>query len=191
MTWIIIIILIVIVAFFILGASMNQKQKEFEDDSLNDITQKGIILTKQTKTYDGIIGIDEANKKLVFINSAITEQHAKTFNFEDIYSCELIIDDESVYKKSTLRAVGGALVGGVIMGGAGAIIGGLSGDSKKNSNIKKIELKIVVRDLSNPTHKFSFFGATSPSEYLSQKMREAEEWKDTISLIIDMEDSKK
>lgn len=191
MTWIIIIILIVIVAFFIIGASMNQKQKEFEDDSLNDVTQKGIILTKQTKTYDGVIGIDEANKKLVFINSAITEQHAKTFNFEDIYSCELIIDDESVYKKSTLRTVGGALVGGVIMGGAGAIIGGLSGDSKKNSNIKKIELKIVVRDLSNPTHKFSFFGATSPSEYLSQKMREAEEWKDTISLVIDMEDSKK
>lgn len=190
MEWIFFILVIAVVGFIILGASANNKQKSFEDNSLKELSEKGISLTKQTKCYDGIIGIDEPNKKLAFIISSVSNQKAEIFNFEDIYSCELLIDDQSVYKKSTGRTVGGALIGGALLGGAGVVVGGLSGSSQKKSNIKKIELKIVVRDLSNPTHKFTFYGSTTPSQFLDNKKEEAESWKDTISLIIDMEDRK-
>lgn len=190
MEWILLILVIIIIGFIILAAKMNQEQKDFEDNSLKDISEKGMSLTKQTKCYDGIIGIDEPNKKLVFISSSVANQKAEIFNFADIHSCELLIDDQSVYKKSASRTVGGALIGGALFGGAGALVGGLSGNSKKSSNIKKIELKIVVRDLSNPAHKFTFYGSTTPAQFLDNKKEEAESWKDTISLIIDMEDKK-
>lgn len=191
MGWIIVIIVVILaVGGLAMTIKMNQDQADFEDTSLKELAEKGISLTKLTKCYGGIIGLDETNKKLVFISSSASNRKAEVFEFSDIYSCELIIDDQSVYKKSASRAVGGALIGGVLLGGAGAVVGGLSGSSQKKSNIKKIELKIVVRDLSNPTHKFTFYGNTTPSQFLNEKKEEAEKWKDTISLIIDMEDRK-
>ncbi|MCR4812098.1 MAG: hypothetical protein K5867_05825 [Bacteroidales bacterium] len=101
----------------------------------------------------------------------------------------LRVDSQSVYKKSTLRTVGGAIVGGAVLGGAGAIVGGLSGSSKEEKNIKQIELKLTVKSISNPNRRFKFYGVESGYNFLSMRKEQAEDWKDTISIIIDTVDA--
>ena len=189
MTTFIVIAVIVFVLVMIIGISGNMKQKNFENAEIEKLRSQGIELTKQTKTFHGIIGIDQTNEKLVLIHSKLTVSKTEVFTFADIFSCELIRDGETIYKKSTTRTIGGAIVGGVLTGGVGAVIGGLSGGSKGKENIKNIELKIVVRDLSNPTHRFVFYESSSDNKALLDKLiKEAESWKDTLSLIIDMKD---
>jgi len=180
---------IVIVLAFIIGVSGNIKQQNFEKAEIEKLKNDGIVFTRQTKTSFGIIGIDQNSEKLVLIQSKITISKTCIFSFSDIFGCELTRDGETIYKKSATRTIGGAIVGGVLSGGVGAVIGGLSGGSKGKENIKKIELKVIVRDLSNPTHYFTFFEDGSDMKgNLNKLINEAESWKDTISIIIDTKD---
>lgn len=184
-------IIAVILFIVIVGSYGNEKQREQEDEFEKQIKESGAIISQHVKCYNGFISIDEDNKKIYLAITAITGKKFKGYSFSDILGCEVVLDDNSVYKKSTLRTVGGALVGSALLGGAGAIIGGLSGASQKKSNIKKAELKITVKDISNPNYKFEFYGAGVPSSFRSQKLEEVEKWKDIISIIIDRVDNTK
>lgn len=184
-------IIAVILFIVIVGSYGNEKQREQEDEFKKQIKESGAIISQYVKCYNGFISIDEDNKKIYLAITAITGKKFKGYSFSDILGCEVVLDDNSVYKKSTLRTVGGALVGSALLGGAGAIIGGLSGASQKKSNIKKAELKITVKDISNPNYKFEFYGAGVPSSFRSQKLEEVEKWKDIISIIIDRVDNTK
>ncbi len=184
-------IIAVILFIVIVGSYGNEKQREQEDEFKKQIKESGAIISQHVKCYNGFISIDEDNKKIYLAITAITGKKFKGYSFSDILGCEVVLDDNSVYKKSTLRTVGGALVGSALLGGAGAIIGGLSGASQKKSNIKKAELKITVKDISNPNYKFEFYGAGVPSSFRSQKLEEVEKWKDIISIIIDRVDNTK
>ena len=184
-------IIAVILFIVIVGSYGNEKQREQEDEFEKQIKESGAIISQHVKCYNGFISIDEDNKKIYLAITAITGKKFKGYSFSDILGCEVVLDDNSVYKKSTLRTVGGALVGGALLGEAGAIVGGLSGASQKKSNIKKAELKITVKDISNPNYKFEFYGAGVPSSFRSQKLEEVEKWKDIISIIIDRVDNTK
>ncbi len=190
MIYIVGIIVVAIIGFFILGSMGNSKQKSFESRALQQLASNGNIFTKQTKTDYGIIAIDEAKRKLFLINSELTNQEQVEIDFEDIYSCELIVDSQSVFRKSTARTILGSAIGGSAFGETGAVIGGLSGSYKEHKNIKQIDLKIVVKSISNPTRKFKFYGSGTNSGFLSMRIKEAEEWKDTIAIIIDDVDSR-
>lgn len=182
------VIIVLFLIFIIMGTKGNSMQKDFEGQALEQIKTEGISFSKQTKTEYGIIGIDEPKKLLVIINSEITIRKIIEIPFGEIISCELAIDGQSVYKKSALRTIGGAVAGGAIFGGAGAIVGGLSSSYKENKNIKKVEIKIVSRNISNPSCRMTFFSSGTNSTFLKMRLGEAEIWKDTISAIIDIED---
>ncbi len=188
-----IIIAIVVVGFCIfiaLGFYGNAKQNGYETQALKEIAQKGLNFTKQTKTDYGIIGIDEPQNKLIIVYSEITKRKWEEIPYQDIFSCDLSIDGQTVYKKSSLRTVGGTLIGGALAGGVGAVVGGLSGSYKENKNIKKIELKIVTKSRLNTIHSFKFFAEGTNAAFLKTRMGQAEDWKNTVSIIIDEIDAK-
>ena len=173
MTTFIIIAVIFIVLVFIVGAIGNKEQRQREEEYESKIKESGAVISQQVKGYNGFISIDEKNEKIYLALSGIREQKFNSYSFSDILSCEVILDDNSVYKKSTMRTVGG-----------------LSGASRKQSNIKKAELKIVVKDISNPNYKFEFYGSGVPSAFRKEKLEEVEKWKDIIGIIIDRVDNK-
>lgn len=190
MSVIIIVATIVLVALGILGMHGNRIQKKYESNTLQLLKEQGAVFSKQTKTDYGIIAVDESNRKLHIINSDITKQHNVVISFEDIYGCELIVDGEPVFKKSAMRTIGGALVGGAMLGGVGAVVGGLSGSYKQKTNVRKVELKIVVRSISASNYRFAFFAEGTNKTFLSMRMQQAEDWKDIVSVIIDDVDNR-
>lgn len=100
---------------------------------------KDIGFQSTLKVYKGI-DIDENQRKIRFDGGI--------FDFEDIISVDVYTDERAVYKK---KGVGRALVGGVMFGGAGAIVGAVTGKSKqKASEINEIKLKVTIKDLKDP-----------------------------------------
>ncbi|MCE4051846.1 hypothetical protein [Bacillus sp. Au-Bac7] len=76
--------------------------------------------------------------------------------FEKIIESEIKMDNSLIYKTSRGSQVAGALVGGALAGGVGAIIGGSSPNMTQNEKVQAITLKVIVDDIKNPNYYFDF-----------------------------------
>lgn len=172
----------------VIGTSHDAKKREEKQDSfLKEEESNGVVLSNKTNIENGIIGIDKKRKMLIYIDDKSTPSISKKeFPFSDIISCELIEDGKTIYKKSAMRTIGGAMVGGVVAGGVGSIIGGLSGGSTEQKKINSIDIKITLRDIDTPNFRFRFFEYKGSRVFINAVIKSAEEWKDRISAIIDM-----
>ena len=114
-------------------------------------------------------------------------------DFADIISVELLEDSNIAFSKSTVRTIGGGIVGGAIAGGAGAIIGGLSGDSKAEKRVSSVEIKILLRNQNSPSCVIKCYDGKgtslkTTSFVYKEVIQEAKNIVDYISVIIDMMD---
>jgi hypothetical protein len=110
------------------------------------------------------------------------------------------LEDNTIFsKKSTMRTIGGAVVGGVFGGEAGAIVGGLSGGSSEHKKVSSVQVAILLRDIHNPRIVIDCFNSpvmTGSKEtkvssstgdlYYKQGLEQANQIKDIISVIINM-----
>lgn len=183
----------------------NEKTKERKEQKkkLNNELSKidNFTPTKRLVGPWGLIAIDDNTEQI-----AIKEKtgRIRKYPYSEILSCEIIEDGETTYKKSTSRTVSGAIVGGIIAGGAGAIIGGLSGKEKEKKEIKYLDFKIVFKDTTNPNFKIRFFDAWEETARTKKSIRitdsvfgpvfqkalnNLKNWKNIIEIIIDKVDS--
>lgn len=147
------------------------------------------ITKKKIGSY--IFLMDEAFKVLIIISPLISSQ--KVLNYSDIINVTYEEDGNTLFSKSMKRTVGGAFVGGTLMGGAGAIVGGLSGDTSQIKEVNSMSIKILVRDTAAPTvslpinlngESFNTKDEKSKNVYKA-RIRTANAIKDLISVIID------
>ena len=200
-----IILLFLSLILLVLGYMYNDYRKaerkrlaDRENDILSyfqNAKNNGVNIDIKYETKNKITGIDKNREKLILIDMSNTKNiSSKSIDFKDIISCELMMDGTTIYKKSTTRSIGGALIGGVLAGGVGAVVGGLSGNSKEKKEIKRIDLKVVVRDLENPYVVINFLnsdmGLDESCPTFQNCRKNAEEGRDRLSVIIAMEDNK-
>lgn len=99
------------------------------------------------------IAISEDKKQIALLNTCELSNIAPmVLDVDKIIECTLIKDDIEV--KSS--GIGRAVVGGILAGGAGAVVGASTAKTAKKCD--KIELKFKMKDLENPivriiTHK--------------------------------------
>lgn len=65
------------------------------------------------------------------------------FDSEELLSYELIQDEASITKGGV--SIGRAIAGNVLLGGAGMVLGGLSGKKETNPVVKSIKISISIR----------------------------------------------
>ncbi len=148
---------------------------------------KSTINTKGVGNY--LFIMDDFFKVLVLVGSSTRE----IFNYSDIIEVSYEENGSQLYTKSAGRTVGGAIVGGVLMGGAGAVVGGLSGGSKQNKEIKDMDIKILLRSTSRTTcilHFKDVDRVLKTKDETDRKLYEtyvknANQAKDILSIIID------
>lgn len=149
--------------------------------------EKSTISTKNIGKYSFIM--DEFFKVLVLIKDTSHE----IFNYADIIEVSYEENGNQLYTKSAGRTVGGAIVGGMLMGGAGAVVGGLSGASKQNKEVKSIDVKILLRSTSRTSYVLHFNDANcilktkdaSDRSLYETYTKNANQAKDLLSVIID------
>lgn len=95
--------------------------------------------------------IDDLNKQVLYVHADNTKMFSKKLAYIDILGIDISENGNSIFQKSTTSAVGRALVGGVLLGGVGAIIGGVTGKSKEKKIIDSYKITIQVNDTTTPT----------------------------------------
>jgi hypothetical protein len=148
--------------------------------------------TFKVSNYDSryLFSIDENRRKIIYL---VANDARYCFQFENVISVEILEDSTSVYSKSSLRTIGGGVVGGIIAGGAGAIVGGLSGSYNGKKKVSEITVKILLRNYSTPAIYIYCFQSTvgqvsADSLMCKLATEEARKIADKLSVVIDMID---
>lgn len=123
----------------------------------------------------------------------VTPSSYELFNYSNIIEVSYEENGTKLYSKSAMRTVGGAIVGGALMGGAGAVVGGLSGTSKKNMEIKTMQIKILLRDTQrtslvmnfNDSNRILKTNNTNDNTLYENYKKDANRAKDLLAVIID------
>lgn len=143
-------------------------------------------------TYKTKIAFKESDS-LVKIYQLNRDGHIEqyTIPFSNIIESEVTLDNQMISKVSK----SGIVAGGLLAGGIGAAIGGLSASSIQNEMVKSVTLKITVEDLSKPIHYIDFLptqevegyntqGYKKDSNTIQQALKNAEYWHGVMDVII-------
>lgn len=116
------------------GSILKQKFDEIENNMLE---------FNATSTIGNLLSIDDNNNRICIQSST----GPKFIQYKDLISTELLEDD---FVKISSGGLKRAIAGGLLFGGAGAIVGGVTGKKKTKSIIKSLKIKITIRDKNNP-----------------------------------------
>jgi len=169
------IIVIVFAFLFLIGYLLNKnKQKNaFEERSIKLLKYD---FSKMCEFKDKTIGVDE--KKALFVYSVWNNEPIEV-PFKAILDCEVLKDNISIGKISTK----GAIVGGILAGGVGAMIGSQAG-KKLYEEINSLDLKIYVDNIQNPTIKINFFRSFDGKFNLDRSLKLIEDWEGVFKVIL-------
>lgn len=111
------------------------KQIQEERKSLFSLTKK---INKQFQV--------DSNNKLIMISDVFIGMTFPTiFSYNEIVDFELLENGESIVK----GGVGRAIVGGVLLGGVGAVVGGVTGGKKSQSMCSDMKIRVAVNNYYN------------------------------------------
>ncbi len=116
----------------------NAAKRKSENDNLSKIF-------KSTNEIEKFINFDDENElwHVYNMNKKITPI---IYKYSDIIEYELIEDGESITKGGLGRAV----AGGLVFGGVGAIVGGVTGGKKTKTLVNNLQIKITIKDINRP-----------------------------------------
>lgn len=161
---------------------------------LKEYKIKDFTITNTVYDKLAILVIDDKRQKLVLHSLLDRNLTPKEANYEDLLSVTLKTDGQTISEKSTTRTLAGAALGGALFGGAGAIVGGLSGDVTSTQAISKVIIKLTFRDIENPNLELVLFSGapTKPDDigykHLKKALALGNKINDICSVIIDKVD---
>ncbi|MDE5663929.1 MAG: SHOCT domain-containing protein [Muribaculaceae bacterium] len=144
----------VLLAAFVIGliAAINQGKKD--EEAKRERGEKFKKATEEFNVSAKVVGVnnryqfivDDVDKNIIYMESTWKK---KIVPFDKIMSVEMVEDNTMISSKSLGRTIGGALIGDLVAGGAGMIVGGLSGNSKLTKKVSKVEVIIKMRDFND------------------------------------------
>ena len=186
MGWVIGIAVVVLICAAISDAASKKKLLNALDASLRsrtDFTLSQHVVGCDLKTG---IALDESRGKLCLMTRSGAQFTLRMIEMRDIVSAELFQDGDSVTKTMRSSQLGGALIGGLAFGGVGAIVGGLSGQTRTSTKIKQIALRIVANDPSSPLHDITFMNTEQKKDGIvyTAAMKNARHWHGILEILI-------
>lgn len=188
--WVLLIVVIGVVGGIAQIVAVSNKKKAMEEKlrSLPDFSPTQRIMGNNGDTG---IAIDEERKKVVLIKNGSAGVDLKPITYRDVLSSEIFVDGETITKTARGSQLGGALIGGLALGGVGAIIGGLSGKKRSSEKVKRVDLRITVNDTKSPLHDINFMDIEGKKDGIVYKsaMDQARHWHGLIAVLIKMADN--
>ncbi|MER1293085.1 hypothetical protein NQS36_20225, partial [Bacillus sp. C1(2022)] len=124
------------------GKKQEEKRKEIKKNDRKNLDEYDLDFSPN-KSYinpDGKMKIAFNSENELFKIYRISPNemiHEVAIPFDKIVDSEILIDDTTVMKASRGQQVAGALIGGAIAGGVGAIIGGSSPNTTGINTVKR------------------------------------------------------
>lgn len=164
----------------------------FEECCINDeLKQKGVTVKPSTPTIkafnDYAFVTDDINEFVAIV----TPSKIHVLQYSDIVSISYEENGSDVFNKS----LGGAVVGGLLFGGVGAIVGSNTAKAKQNKEVRNMSIKILLKSTSDSTIILKIYEVGKDGSVLETKnmhyeglMKEVSGIKDIFSIIIDIVD---
>lgn len=136
---------------------------------------------------DAGIALDELGYEICLWTYKNNDFEERRLKYQDIISVEILEDDISIIKTDRVSQIGGALVGGVLLGGVGAAVGALSGKKQSSTGkVKKLDLKITINDTRHPIFIISKLNSEASTDgFLYKTFKEQlEHWHGVFEAII-------
>jgi len=190
--------LIVFVIMLIMYISSNKSnksvtQKEERRNYMYSESYKfvGVRAVQKIEDYSGEsrIIIDEKKNKFYIIGCSQGKKiPTKIYDYKDLLEVEILEDGDSITKTARGSQIGGILIGGLALGGVGAVIGGLSGKKKQIDTVRQIDLKLIINDLNNPLFVLNVFThdpglKKTSADYIKYK-EQSNKWHSLLTVII-------
>lgn len=141
-----------------------------------------------TKKIGSYLEFDDNQKKWLLLSGLLGKRDkSKVYSYSDIVGFELLEDGESVSQ----GGLGRALVGGALFGGAGAVVGSVTGKKKSKSICNSLKVKITINDINNPTLYISFLSTATKKDSFVYKSsyQMAHECLSTFQIICDNQEA--
>lgn len=145
--------------------SLNQKnvklhKEESKDKIFNEINPE---IVKTVGSYDFMINKEKRIMGIAY-TGVLYDFTTALLNLDSISDIEIVVNDVTIKESSISRAI----VGGILAGGAGAIIG--SNTAKQKNKIDSIVLKIITKDIDNPVVRVDIYKSIFKEPYDSEKL---------------------
>ena len=192
-------LILIIIAIFVTAivwgiiASIKTRRRISEmEEKLNGL--KNFNATQKVMGVDGNTGlaIDEKGEKICLIEYNNGNIAFDTMPYKDVLASEISENGNTITRSSRSSQLGGALIGGLALGGVGAIIGGLSGKTVSSDNVQRIDLHLTVNRTNSPVHSINFediggdddYGMKKSSAEYQEIMQKARHWHSLLQVII-------
>ena len=179
------------IGMFIVGSikvvDTSKKKKNIlsELEKLNDFKASQQIIGSEGESA---LAIDKTRDKFCLIKQKDGIISSKIYTYKDILETEILEDGLSVTKTARGSQLGGTLIGGLALGGVGAIIGGLSCKKNQIDKVSNIDLKIIVNDMESPMFLLNFLkfpeGCKKDSFSYKTSIESAREWNSLLTVLI-------
>lgn len=152
-------ILVLSVIFTIARDASRQKSLEGYVRGLNEFHPTQMVVASDGSSA---IAIDEKRHLLCLVTDTGGRVSNRLVPYSGLLACELVDDRSVVMKANRASQVGGAIVGGALLGGVGAVVGALSGSRREVGQSRQIELVLRVNSTRAPTHTLNLMVSKSP-----------------------------
>jgi hypothetical protein len=137
------------------------------------------------------IAIDQDAKKVCLSSKKGTTLEHKVVGYRDLLEVEIMEDGHSITKTSRSSQAGNAILGGILLGGVGAVVGALTSSTKTTGKIRRVDLKIVVNDVKSPVFLINFMNVQANAGGIIHQAasKKAMEWLGRLKVLITMADN--
>jgi serine/threonine protein kinase len=184
---VILLVVIGVVIWFTVAYSIGVNRREIatnlerEIRSIVDFSADDVYVSPYSRHG---LAIDNARGLVMLIDA----KRRRTVSFEKLVSAEVVQDNVTLM--TTKKGLGGVVVGGLLAGGVGAIVGGLTGRQKTKSStgVRSVALVVIVDDCNAPRHIVTFLkwpveeGLSRNSALYRQSVEKAELWQSRLTL---------
>lgn len=143
------------------GISMLNNPMSYNQQSINEMISNRQTMVKNfkpTKSTGNYIHIDENNKSFR-IGKDI-------FAYENLLSFELLENGQSITKGGLGRAV----AGGLLLGGVGAVVGGVTGGKKTKGICNSMKLRVSLKNAHTDVVYITFIMTETKTESFKYKL---------------------
>jgi hypothetical protein len=160
---------------------LNERARSIKNTSDKLIKELNANSNEVVQYCNNVFSITLSSNDKKFIIFDGTKSYS--YSYDNLINIELVIDEHTTSSPS----LGGAVVGGLLFGGVGAIIG--SSGKSYDKELKKIVLRITVDDIAIPIHDLVFLSlqVAWPLEkpFIKQSLDDVNNWYGRFATIID------
>lgn len=173
----IVLVLLAIVGFFVFavrkGVAQGKALASLRDGIASRYPGSQIHMPFSGKS---VLAVDFGREKVVIA----TATNEDDIDFAKIVEIEIVENGTTIIQTDRASQLLTAAAGGVLFGGAGALVGGLTGTKQSQARLKELLLKLTIDDRAQPIRKYVFFespfgNGQDPGSPLTKKFRDEAE----------------